>query len=120
MKKYAGGCHCGAVKFEVELDLENPETRVISCNCSHCHIKGFILTFVESEHFRLISGEDNLTEYRFNKNRIAHLFCKTCGVQSFGRGVNREGKPTMAINLRCVKDIDLDKLKITPVNGKDF
>ena len=73
-----GGCHCGAVRYTVTTDL----AQVIECNCSHCAKKGFLLTFVPQDRFTLASGEDSLTEYRFNTHKIAHLFCKVCGVQA--------------------------------------
>ena len=59
---YEGGCHCGAVRFSCEADLST----VLECNCSHCSKKGFLLVFVPQQQFRLTSGEDKLTEYRFN------------------------------------------------------
>jgi hypothetical protein len=114
--KYNGGCHCGAVTYEVEADLE----RVIECNCTHCDIKGLILTFVPVDKFKLLSGEDNLQDYQFNKKKIHHLFCKTCGVESFGRGQNKAGEKLIAINVRCLQGVDRSKLVITPVNGKEY
>jgi hypothetical protein len=111
--KYTGGCHCGKVRYEVETELE----RVIECNCSHCHKKGLILNFVDQDKFRLLSGEDNLTEYQFNQKKIRHLFCKDCGVQSFSRGA---AMPKVAINVRCLDDLDLKTITITPFNGKDI
>lgn len=114
MKKYTGGCHCGAVRYEVETDLAH----TIVCNCSHCEKKGFVLAFVPATHFALLSGEDKLTEYRFNTKKIAHLFCKTCGVQSFGRGVNEKGEATVAINVRCLDDVDLSTLHPSKFDGK--
>ncbi|KND47545.1 MAG: Gfa-like protein [Parcubacteria bacterium C7867-004] len=115
MKKETGGCHCGKVKYEVEIDLEKP---VIACNCSHCQIQGLLLTFAPLDSFTLLSGEDNLTEYRFNTEKIQHLFCSTCGVESFGRGAMPDGSPTVAINVRSIDGIDLDTLTITPYDGK--
>ncbi|MDB5225662.1 MAG: glutathione-dependent formaldehyde-activating protein [Candidatus Adlerbacteria bacterium] len=113
MSKYTGGCHCGAVKYEVETDLE----KVIECNCSHCHKKGFLLTFVDKDKFAIISGADNLSEYQFNKKAIRHLFCKTCGVQSFAEGISF---PQIAINVRCLDDVDTKSLSIEQYNGKDI
>lgn len=116
-KIYKGGCHCGAVAYEVETDLG----MVIECNCSHCSRKGFLLTFVTPDKFTLRSGEDALAEYRFNKHAIAHLFCRTCGVQSFARGVTpKTGKEMRAVNVRCLEGVDLTALTITPVDGKSF
>lgn len=117
MNTYTGHCHCGAVRFEATLDLEKP---VMECNCSHCSVKGFLLSFIPAEQFKLLSGEDNLTEYRFNTNKIAHLFCKTCGVQSFGRGSDENGNATYAVNVRCLDDVDVDALTVQKVNGKDY
>jgi hypothetical protein len=64
LKAYAGGCQCGKVRYEVQLDLGAP---VISCNCSMCGRAGTLLTFVPARQFKLLSGEDALTDYQFNK-----------------------------------------------------
>jgi hypothetical protein len=115
-KKHTGSCHCGKVRFEVTTDL----ARVNECNCSHCSRKGFLLHFVPPEHFTLLSGEDQLTEYKFNRMVISHLFCRTCGVQSFGRGKKRDGTPVIALNVRCLEDVDPKTLAITQVDGRSF
>jgi hypothetical protein len=73
---------------------------------------------VPAENFRLLSGEDALTNYQFNKKHISHLFCRTCGIKSFARGVGRDGKPMVAINTRCLDDVDLDQLTVTKFDGK--
>lgn len=112
MSKYTGGCHCGAVKYQVDTNLEG----LIECNCSHCHKKGFILNFVDKNKFSLLSGSENLTEYQFNKKQIRHLFCKTCGVQSFAEGV---AFPQVAVNVRCLDGVDTAALTISKYNGKD-
>lgn len=113
-KTHAGGCHCGRVRYEVETDLAT----VISCNCSVCSMKGLILTFVPKERFSLLAGEDNLTDYQFNKHVIHHLSCATCGVQSFARGRTPDGSETVAINVRCLDDIDLSSLTPMPFDGR--
>jgi hypothetical protein len=116
MQTYKGGCHCGAVRYEVEADLSH----VIECNCSHCSAKGLLLTFVPRTQFKLLSGEDKLTEYRFHHKTIAHMFCKICGVQSFAYGQKKDGTPTVAINVRALDGVDIKSLNLTPVNGKDY
>src|SRR4029078_105870 len=103
LKSYTGGCHCGKVRYQVEADLSGP---VISCNCSMCGRTGTLLTFVPAKQFTLLSGEDALTDYQFNKHVIHHLFCKTCGIKSFARGTGRDGQPTVAINVRCLARFD--------------
>ena len=112
MKKYNGSCHCGNVRFEARMDLKD----ALTCNCSHCHKKGFVLTFIPESQFVLLSGKDNLTTYQFNKKIIDHLFC----VQSFGKGKGHDGSPTVAINLRCLDDVDISKLNTKEYNGKDM
>ncbi|EKF42012.1 glutathione-dependent formaldehyde-activating protein [Nitratireductor indicus C115] len=100
--RYEGGCHCGAVRYNVEVDLANP----ITCNCSYCQKRGSILAFTPAENFMLEQGEDSLTEYRFNTKTIAHLFCSACGMESFARGVMPEGTKMAAINVRCLDGVD--------------
>lgn len=116
-KTYRGGCHCGAVRFEAEADLSG---MVIECNCSHCEKKGLILTFTPREKFRLVSGEDKLTEYLFNKHQIAHRFCSVCGAQPFAYGEMPDGTKTAAINLRCIDGIDLSGLEPQKIDGRSL
>jgi hypothetical protein len=112
---YKGGCHCGKVSYEVKTDL----AQVISCNCSICSKKGYLLNFVPAEQFRLVSGDEKaLIDYQFNHHVIHHLFCPTCGIQSFARGKKPDGSPTVAINVRCLEGVEPGNLKITPFDGR--
>lgn len=114
MQTYSGGCHCGKVRYEVDLEL----TRAISCNCSICRSRGLLLAFAPEQQFRLLSGADALQDYRFNTGKIGHVFCRTCGVSSFAWGeVPGTGAPMRAINLRCVDGVDLDALPIRKFDG---
>jgi len=113
-KTYAGGCHCGAVRYEAAAALD----RVISCNCSICQKSGSLLAFVPAADFKLASGADNLTNYQFNKKVIHHLFCKTCGIRSFARGKGPDGSEMVAINVRCLDGVELASLSPIPYDGK--
>ena len=115
-RKYSGGCHCGAVRYEVETDLES----LMSCNCSLCRKRGSLLTFVQRPQFNLLSGEEALTDYQFNKKIIHHLFCSRCGVSSFARGLGPGGAEMVAINVRCLDDVDLGALEPTPFDGRSL
>jgi hypothetical protein len=115
LKKYRGSCHCGKVTYEVDIDLGD---RIVTCNCSMCGRAGTVLAFVPTEQFKLLSGEDSLTDYQFNKNVIHHLFCSTCGIKSFARGIGPGGKEMRAVNVRCLEGVELDALKITQVDGR--
>lgn len=117
MNTYQGKCHCGAIAFEVETDL----APVLDCNCSHCSMKGLLLAFVPANQFRLLSGETELTEYRFNKKTLQHLFCRVCGVQPFVKGKDpTTGAETVAINARTLVDVDISKLTLKPIDGKSW
>jgi hypothetical protein len=113
-KDYLGGCHCGKVRYEVKADLGAP---VIACNCSMCAKKGTLLTFVPSADFKLLSGEEALTRYQFNKKVIDHLFCSTCGVTSFARGKRSDGTAMVAINTRCLEGVDVQTLEVKHFDG---
>jgi hypothetical protein len=111
---YTGGCQCGAVRYEVAADIDE----VIACNCSRCGRMGFLLAFAPAQDFKLLSGEGATTEYQFNKHVIHHLFCSTCGVESFARGKRpNDGADIVAINVRCVDGVDPDSLKVKKVDG---
>ena len=114
MKKYAGSCHCQRVQYEAQIDL----TQVITCNCSICVRKGTILGFIAESQFKLLKGEEEMTDYQFHKKNIHHLFCKTCGVTSFARGSGPDGIQMIAVNVRCLEEINIDELKPVAVNGK--
>ena len=111
---YAGGCHCGAVRFEVDAAVE----RAVSCNCSICHKRGLLLAFADADAFRLQQGEDALASYRFNTGRIDHLHCRTCGVESFARSKRpSDGAPVVALNLRCLDGFDIEAVPIRKFDG---
>lgn len=114
--KHTGGCHCAAVRFEVEMTI----VKAISCNCSICMKRGSLLDFVPEKQFKVLSGENNLTEYLFNKKKIHHLFCKTCGILSYAKAAGPDGTQMVAINLRCIDNIDLKSLEIKEIDGKHF
>ena len=114
LQTYSGGCHCGKVRYEAEVDLSKP---VVACNCSMCGRSGTLLTFVGANQFKLLSGEDALGDYLFNRHHIHHLFCRVCGIKSFARGTGKDG-PMVAINARCLDGVDVAKLTVTHHDGK--
>lgn len=114
VEKFQGGCQCGAVSYEVEADLDS----VVTCNCSRCQKLGSVLAFAPRDRFELLSGEDSLTEYRFNKRVIRHLFCKVCGIESFAYGVAPDGSEVAAINVNCLQGVEPRELKVQHYDGR--
>ena len=109
-----GGCHCGAVRFQVLIDRD----RVYDCNCSICRKKGFLHLIVPPENFTLIRGENYLTSYTFNTKVAQHTFCSICGIHSFYRP--RSHPDMIDVNIRTL-DRDLsDYLKIEPFDGQNW
>ncbi|MGI2031352.1 GFA family protein [Rhizobium panacihumi] len=101
-KHYIGGCQCGAVSFEADADLD----KTVTCNCSRCQRLGAVLAFTPKAAFSLKSGEENLSEYRFNSMKLQHLFCKTCGIQSFSYGTAPDGAEMVALNVNCLEGVN--------------
>lgn len=106
---YEGSCHCGAVRYEVTMA---PPERAFAGNCSICSRAGWLLAFVPADSFRMLSGEDVVSDYQFGKHSIHHHFCPTCGVRSYSRGKKPSGEEMVAINLRCVTGLDPTKLEV--------
>jgi hypothetical protein len=113
---HKGSCHCGRIAFEVAGSFEH----AIECNCSHCSRKGYLLWFAPREQLEVTAGKETLANYTFNKHVIQHHFCPTCGCAPFGFGADPSGKPTAAVNVRCLKGIDLASLKRVPFDGRSL
>lgn len=110
LRTHTGGCHCGAIAFEVDAPAR---LLVQRCNCSMCRITGFEHLIVPASRFRLLRGGQQLQTYTFNTGVARHLFCQTCGVKSFY--VPRSNPDGYSINLRC-----LDRTQVTDVVYEEF
>lgn len=99
-RRFMGGCHCGAVRFEVVLDLR---ARVESCMCAMCVKSGVRAVWVPEAAFELTTGMDDLRDYRFGSGAVHHYFCGHCGVRSFTEAADGEG---YCVNLACLDDGD--------------
>ncbi len=111
---YHGSCQCGAVAYDVTVDISNP----IACNCSRCQRLGSLFAFTPLENFKLLRGEDALSEYTFNKRRIRHMFCKTCGIESFAYGQMPDGTAVVAVNANCLEGVDPRALSFNVHDGR--
>jgi hypothetical protein len=112
-KAYTGGCKCGKVRYEVQADIGE----VITCNCSRCRKVGALLSAVAMSDFKLLSGENEMTDYQFNKHVIHHPFCATCGIHSYSYGKGPGGRDMVMLNVRCLDGVDADQFKVKKFDG---
>ena len=110
-----GGCHCGAVRFEV---LAPAELKVVDCNCSICRKTGYLHLLVDKARFRLVQGAEALTTYRFNTGTAQHLFCKVCGIKSFY--VPRSHPDGFSVNARCLDPGTVSRMDVRPFDGRNW
>jgi hypothetical protein len=111
---HSGGCHCGAVAFEVEA----PAKLVASdCNCSICRMSGYLHLIVPRSRFHLLQGADELTEYKFNSGTARHLFCGRCGVKSFY--VPRSNPDGYSVNVRCLDPATIEHVEVQLFDDND-
>lgn len=111
----SGGCHCGEVRFDIDIPGEITAHR---CSCSICEKSGYLHLIVETAHFRLLNGGDSLTDYRFHTGVARHLFCKRCGVKSFY--VPRSHPDAYSANLNCVDLPEEIDVTIESFDGRNW
>lgn len=121
MKKvHHGSCHCGAVRFEADIDLAAGSGK---CNCSICTKTRAWSAMVKPDELRVLAGEDALVDYQFGSFSMHHLFCRHCGVRPFGRGnIPEIGGEFRTVNLACLDDVtdeDLANISVRYSDGRN-
>jgi hypothetical protein len=111
---HRGGCHCGAIAFEIEAPAR---LAAWDCNCSICRMAGFVHLIVPRTRFRLLRGMESLSEYTFNTRTARHLFCRHCGVKSFY--VPRSNPEGYSVNVRCLDHETIEDVTIEPFDDGD-
>lgn len=112
---HRGGCHCGAVRFQVDAPAD---IEAVECNCSICTMTGYQHLIVGASRFRLIAGADALACYTFNTGTAKHWFCRTCGIKSFY--VPRSHPDGYSINVRCLDPATIASVKLGRYDGRNW
>ena len=115
MPSHQGSCHCQRVRFEVSGEI----ARVVSCDCSVCTKKGILHVPVAEGEFRLLSGDADLSVYRFGSNSASHWFCRHCGIHTHGRP--RSDPSRYTVNARCLDDYEsiLAQVPVSAFDGRN-
>lgn len=116
MKTCHGNCHCGAIRFEADID---PNAETIRCNCSFCVKMRCWATIVKPESFRLMSGEHDLAEYQFGAKNERHFFCRHCGVRPFGETNSPRLGRFYGVSVACLDESTIRELAAAPVRYVD-
>ncbi len=112
---HRGGCHCGAVRFEVEAPAELDAE---FCNCSICSMTSYLHLIVPVGRFHLVQGEDEFATYAFNTGVARHLFCRTCGIKSFY--VPRSNPDGISVNIRCLDPATIAAIRVRSFDGRNW
>jgi len=112
--KLSGTCHCGAVQFEVR----GPIKRAMTCTCSICGQMGAVWHATDDAGLSIVKGQDDLSVYQFGTMTAKHYFCRHCGVHPFSRP--RINPNLWAVNLRCVRDVDLADVPMSVFDGANW
>jgi len=115
-KTYRGSCHCGAVRFEADIDLSQPTFR---CNCSICSRNRFWAAVIAPADLRVLGGKAELVQYLFNSMQNAHYFCRTCGVRPYGIGRDPADHEVIGVNIGCLDDATPEELAAAPITYCD-
>ena len=121
LKTYTGSCHCGAVRFDADIDLSAGTGK---SNCSICTKTRNWSAIIKPAAFRSCApAKMHFSDYQFGGKQGHHLFCRHCGVRPFGRGyVEQIGGDYVSIQLASLDDVDPQELIDAPVeyaNGWD-
>lgn len=116
---HRGSCHCGNVKFQVDIPAS---IEVEDCNCSICNKTGFLHLILPLGKFQLegyskIEDHPDLSCYTFNTGVAKHYFCKNCGIKPFY--IPRSNPDGIDVNVRCL-ETQPDEVVVVKFDGQNW
>ena len=101
--KIDGGCHCGFIEYEAEIDPE----KVIVCHCTDCQtLSGTAfrtVVFVDDSAFKLLSGElKTYVKTADSGAKRAQRFCPECGAHIYAAPAE-EGPATYGLRVGTIR-----------------
>ncbi len=114
MPIYTGGCHCGAIRFEVSGEI----TELTVCNCSICTQTAYLHWEIEPKQFHLLTPESAFQTYQFGTMTSKNHFCRKCGISPFRR--SRTSPQMIDINARCLDGVDAETLPVVRFDGQNW
>jgi len=109
---HPASCHCGAIRFEVDLPDGLVEPR--HCNCSMCKRRGAIVATARLDQLRILEGADRIQTYQFNTRTARHFFCPTCGIYTHHQ---RRSDPSLySFNVGCLEGVDPFEVEVVTVH----
>ena len=122
LKTYSGGCHCGQIRFEADLDLN---AGTVKCNCSSCIKARSWLIFVTADRFRLLAGKESQRNYQWtppgrSAPTVEYHFCSGCGIRTPASGnIEALGGAIYAIQVPLLDGVDPEELATAPLHYVD-
>jgi hypothetical protein len=112
-KLFHGSCHCGKIKYQVNIDLTKGSGK---CDCTFCRKNSFWSYKAKAKNFQWLQGQETSTKYSSNPTIGDYIFCSTCGTMPFGITVKSEWTEVGAtINLSTFDDISTEELNSMPI-----
>ena len=111
---HTGSCHCGAVRFRVEAQIDE----LTMCDCSLCRKRNAVMGKAPQAALTVTEGRDLLTLYEWNTRVAKHYFCSRCGIYVFHR--KRSAPDHFGVNVFCLEEFDPASVPHRKAHGADM
>ncbi|WP_455430272.1 GFA family protein [Paraburkholderia rhynchosiae] len=70
MPRHTASCHCGAVKFAFDAQIDE----LVICNCSLCAKRHAVMANVPRDSVQILEGNGALSSYRWSTGQACQYF----------------------------------------------